>query len=164
MQSNIYAPPKADLTRQHQPDKITSLVVEYLETAGKWAKVLSVIGYLAAIAICCYELWFIFEQMRIRFDGYGLFGGIFSGMGIMSLYSFILDILVFTLSFFTYKTARALWRYAVAIGQLSESYEKTDLINVQKNFCEMIKQATIALSLLMSVIFISVINLNFLWR
>ncbi len=144
MEDNVYAPPKADLTRKHHDGEVTTLMIDHLQTAAKWARVLSVIGYLIVIG---FFLFGIYSVVLLR-----------SQIFIGDTVELTISILLFLISaFITFKISRFLQKYAYYNRQLLSSNDVSDLIEAQEYFRRYVKwlgvfsMISVALSLIMAI-------------
>ncbi len=127
MEDNVYAPPKADLTRKHHDGEVTTLMIDHLQTAAKWARVLSVIGYIVMIMMIIGGLVVLF---------FASLGRIPMGDPVEAAVSVV--VLVICL-FIIFKISRFLQKYAYFNRQLSDSYDVLDLIEGQEYFRRYVK-------------------------
>ncbi|PID66028.1 MAG: hypothetical protein CR975_05190 [Gammaproteobacteria bacterium] len=140
---NVYAPPKADLTpgNQHGKGEVTTLMVDHLQTAGKWANFLAILGYIGVTLFVLSAAVFLFAL----FFGTSLGRG--RGIDGDST-TIILGLAVILISaFFTFKLSRFLRQYARLVGNLSETYDALDLIAAQEYFVRYSKWSSILLAI-----------------
>ncbi|MBS9781839.1 MAG: hypothetical protein KGV56_05025 [Gammaproteobacteria bacterium] len=126
MEDNVYAPPKADLTRKHHDGEVTTLMIDHLQTAAKWAKFLSIIGYLFLVIATIGGLGVLFV------------GGSQIPMGNPVGLAIAVAVLLVCL-FVIFKLCRFLQRYAYFNRQLLETNDVLDLIEAQEYFRRYIK-------------------------
>ncbi len=138
MEDNVYAPPKADLTRKHHDGEVTTLMIDHLQIAARWAKFLSIIGYLFMIIV-------------VVGGGVSLvFAGSKVAMG-DPVQSVVAVVILLVILFVIFKLCRFLQQYAYFNRQLLESNDVLDLIEAQEYFRRYVKWVGV-LSLL-SVVF-----------
>ncbi len=126
IENNVYAPPKADLTRKHHDGEVTTLMIDNLQVAAKWAKFLSIIGYLFMIIAVIGGL------------GALLFAGSQIPMGEPVELVFAV-ILALVWLFVVFKLCRFLQQYAYFNRQLLKSNDVFDLIEAQEYFRRYVK-------------------------
>lgn len=149
MEDNIYQAPQADLSRNprsNQEEVVTPAMVEYLEKAGKWAKLLAILGY-------------IFSGLTVLGALGVLLAGFFApnsgGMGIMFV---ILAAVYVFVAFLLFKISRFLHQYGNATSTLSDSYDEFDLIEAQNYFGRYVKWMGVMFLIIIVIMLVAVVG------
>lgn len=117
--NNIYEAPQADLTPKQpvgETNELTQAMIDGLETGGKWAKFLAIIGYIAAALTAIAALFAVMGVFTIGF------------VGLVMLVAYAVS------AYLTYRISSFVYRYSKSIEALTEYGDMGDMLEAQEHF------------------------------